>query len=114
MTTVIVKAEVELTVKKKSNDGNDWVYTVQLKEPLHILGVEGTLKFTHCEARPRSLFKDGVIHTLEEKDERLDTLYAHFCHFCNVPSGSLFDDFKLTDGKSLTDTAKYKLGVTTL
>jgi hypothetical protein len=104
--TLIVDKEVELTATKTDAEGSAWGYTVQLKEPLYILSVDGATQFTRCEARPRTLLKNREIQILKETDRNLKHLYERYCHFCKVSVATPYDDFNLPDGQSITDTQK--------
>jgi energy-coupling factor transporter ATP-binding protein EcfA2 len=99
----VAKAEEEITAKKKDANGIEWQYTIQLKEPLNALSIASNCHFTRCQARPRRLLKDGAVHTLTETDRYLAKLYARYCHCCEVPSATPYEDFKLPDGKSLLE-----------
>jgi hypothetical protein len=99
----VAEAEQELTANKQDGSGDEWAYTIQLKEPLYALSVNGNTQFTRCDARPRTLHKAGDLQALEEHDDRLRDLYDHYCHYCNVPEATAYEDFCFADGKSLMD-----------
>jgi len=102
----VAMAEEEVTAKKNDAQGVEWQYTIQLKEPLNALSVAGTFHFMQCQARPRRWLKNGTALPLKEPDQRLDKLYARYCHCCKVTHATPYDDFRLPDGKSLSDKQK--------
>jgi energy-coupling factor transporter ATP-binding protein EcfA2 len=99
----VAMAEEELTAAKRDANGDEWQYTIQLKETLDVLIVAGATHFTKCQARPRRILKNGTVEALKEQDRRLEQLYERYCDYCKVPVATPCEDFKLSDGQSLSD-----------